>query len=111
MPLPPVGTIVVRVEDGKRGHIAVVGDETRVVYEDRGSPVVAPKRELWLPAAEQSRRLRPEEMLEVAIWADRSLRSLERHEPFKHWEDIDPGVPPYDKGLRDVILTYLRARG
>jgi hypothetical protein len=105
------GTPMVRLDDGARGVVANVEGELRVVYQDRGTERVAPKKETWFVAPEPNRRMRAEEMLEVALVAEKALRALERHEPFKHWEPIDPAAPAYDMGLRQVILRYLRDRG
>ena len=111
MPLPPLGTKMVRVDDGKKGCVVNEGDEPRIAYWDRDSLVIAPKREHWEAEQATPRRLRHEEIEQVAAWADRSLRSLERHEPLRYWEEPATSEDPYDAGLREAIITYLKHRG
>lgn len=104
------GERMVRVDDGMRGVVELVEGEHRIVYVDRGERLIAPKREKW--AAEETRRppMRPEEIREVAISADRVLRALDRHEPSRWWEPVRLDAPVYDQGLVQVITDYLENR-
>jgi len=98
-----------RLEDGVEGVVEVQGGELRVIYSDRGELRVAGKQEKWIPADIGSMKLRPEEMLEVAIEADRTLRAIDRHEPRRYWEPIKAG-DFHDPGLIETIVAYLRKR-
>ena len=111
MALPAIGTQMLRMSDGMRGRVAMEAGEPRIIYDDRSNTLVAPKKEEWIENVPPTRRLRPEEMLEVAMTAEKYLSSIEKHEPFKHWEPLRPHEPAYDMGLRQVILRYLRDRG
>lgn len=99
---------MVRVDDGMRGVVELVEGENRIVYVDRGERLVAPKREKWV--AEETRRppLRHEEILEVAMQADRALRAIDKHEPLRWWEPARGQI--YDQGLVQVITDYLENR-
>ena len=107
----PIGTRMIRIDDGKEGVVSMEEGEHRIVYEDRGNSRIAPKKEHWVTEQQPDLRLRAEEMLEVAMTAEKALKALEKHEPFKHWEPLQPHLPAYDMGLRQVILRYLRDRG
>jgi hypothetical protein len=117
--LPPVGTRMVRPDDGRRGAVEFVTfeagsnatTEPRVVYYDRGERVIAPKREHWEPD-ELGKRLplRAEEKLEVALHADRALRAIDQHEPLKFWERPALSAEPYDANLVLAIIAYLSTR-
>lgn len=86
------------------------GDELRIVHFDRGERLVAAKREKWVPYDPPKSVLRPEEKREIALGADRILRSIETHTPFRYWQRPDPADPAYDEGLVSVIVEYLGAR-
>lgn len=103
------GQRVIRVDDGRSGTVELVNGEPRVVYFDRGERRVAPKLERWDPL-EGDFPLRDEEMLEVALEADRALRAIEKHEPTRWWQPVRLDQAPYDAGLVEVIVGYLRAR-
>ena len=111
MALPPVGTKMIRVDDGRRGSVVLEEGEARIAYWDRDSLVIAPKREHWEAERALPRRLRAEEIEQVAQWADRALRALERHEPLRYWEEPATSEDQYDAGLREAIITYLKHRG
>jgi hypothetical protein len=102
---------VVRLEDGMRGHVEVINGENRVVYEDRGTMRVSPKREVWETEKTPPRKLREEDIIRVAATAERTLMALDKNEPDRYWEPLNLSSEPYDKGLRKVIVDYLSGRG
>jgi len=106
-----VGRAMVRLDDGQRGVVEL--DEqgsARIAYQDRGEKRVAGRREVWVDADPPPAPLRAEEKLTVALYADRVLRSLERHEPLKFWERVSMSDDPYDPGLVMAVLAYLSER-
>ena len=104
------GTIVVNVEDGRRG--VIVEDEGRkfVSYSHAGTRMRTRLDESWGVESLPRWQLRPEERRYVALWADRTLRSLEQHRPDGHWRPIDGAEPVYDEGLVNAIISYLESR-
>jgi hypothetical protein len=115
----PLGSRVVRSDDGKIGEIRMEGGEPRVVYADRGNVLVAPKKEKWEAFEGPPAKLRPEEIAEVARVADLALEAVETHRPFPFMEVLagrDPqniamGTTPIrDAGLVAVITRYLAER-
>lgn len=111
MSLPPVGTRMVRIEDGKIGRVELMSEEPRILYFDRGTAVVASKLEKWALADVSRGKLRDEEIRLVAVAADRELRCIERNEPRKFWEPLKLLDPTHDQGLINVITAYLEERG
>jgi hypothetical protein len=111
MSLPPVGTRMMRVEDGVLGRVELMSEEPRIVFYDRGTMVVASKLEKWALADVSRGKLRDEEIRAVAVAADREVRCIERNEPRKFWEPLRIVDPIYDQGLINVITEYLEARG
>jgi len=106
-----LGTPMLRLDDGKPGLVEDVGGEPRIVYHDRADRLIAGKQEKWVPYAPvPTSRLRPEEMREVALEADRALRAIERHEPRRWWQPVDEKATPHDQGLVEVIVAYLAER-
>jgi hypothetical protein len=105
-----VGATVQRLDDGQRGTVELVDGERRVVYEDRGERVIAPKKETWVPVEDPPKKLRATEIIEVALYADRALQSIDQHIPLRLWQkpSINDGV--HDQGLFDVITAYLQKR-
>jgi hypothetical protein len=106
----PLGARVLRVDDGMKGAVEIVAGEARVTYWDRGERIVAPKTEKWDRVEDKTHPLRREEILEVAMEADRALRAIERHEPSRWWQPVNLEATPYDAGLVGVVVAYLRAR-
>lgn len=106
----PLGARVIRVDDGKTGAVELVAGESRITYWDRGERIVAPKGEKWDRVEDKTHPLRREEILEVAMEADRALRAIELHEPSRWWQPVSLDAVPYDRGLVEVIVAYLRAR-
>lgn len=107
-----LGARMLRLDDGKRGSVSLVEGERRIVYEDRGEQVVAPKKENWVVEAEPPQKLRAAEIIEVALWADRALRSIDQHIPLRVWETPNlarDGV--HDQVLFDLIVSHLQQRG
>ena len=105
-----LGQRMLRLEDGRKGVVALVEGERRVTYEDRGELLVAPKREEWIPDESPRPPLRAEEKLEVAMHADRALCAIDRHEPLRFWERPSLSDEPYDANLVLAIIAYLSAR-
>jgi hypothetical protein len=105
-----LGQRMVRLDDGQRGVVAQNGPELRIIYLDRGEERIAPKSEQWLPDEFRQLPLRSEEIELVAWYANRALRAVERHEPFKFWDTPNLAEEPYDPGLWLAIEAYLRAR-
>jgi hypothetical protein len=106
----PLGTPMIRVDDGRTGVVELVSGESRITYWDRGERIVAPKGEKWDEANAAAPPLRQEEILEVAMEADRALRAIERHEPSRWWQPVRLDAAPHDQGLVTAIVAYLRAR-
>jgi len=104
-----LGQRMTRLEDGVEGVVRMEGNEPRIVYSDRGTLMIAGKHEKWIPFDIGQMRLRPEEIIEVAIEADRALRAIERHEPRRYWEPLKRSEI-YDQGLVDTISAYLAER-
>jgi len=100
-----LGQRMTRLEDGVEGAVRMEGGELRIVYSDRGTLMIAGKSEKWIPFDIGRMRLRPEEIAEVAIEADRTLRAIERHEPRSYWLSLKTSEI-YDQGLIDVISAY-----
>ena len=105
-----LGTRMRRLEDGKTGTVALIQGERRITYEDRGTQMLAGKLEKWMPDDPGVLPLREEEMLDVALEADRALRAIQLHEPSHWWQPVDRKSMPFDAGLVEVIMTYLRQR-
>ena len=105
-----LGAKMYRLDDGKRGTVAMIEGERRVVYDDRGDQVVAPKKETWAAETEPSQQLRATEIIEVALYADRALKAIDLHTPLKFWEKpmLSDGV--HDQGLFDLIVAHLQKR-
>lgn len=102
---------MLRLSDGQRGTVALIDGERRVVYDDRGSQVVAPKREQWQVETEPTQKMRAAEIIEVALYADRALRAIDTHTTHRYWEKPSlaaDGV--HDQGLFDLITAYLQQR-
>jgi len=105
-----LGALMVRTDDGKAGKVELFGGETRITYFDRGERIVAGKMEKWVAVDTRVHPLRDSEIIEVAFEADRALRAIERHEPSRWWQPVKLDATPYDQGLVDVIVGYLRSR-
>jgi hypothetical protein len=102
------GQSMIRVEDGTKGLVVVTeGDIPRIAYVDRGEQRFAAKGEKWEPVTPPPRKMRREEMLHIARFADSALRAAELHEPHKWWY-VDQ--PTYDQDLVDLIVGYLEQR-
>lgn len=106
-----VDTRMIRVDDGKKGLVVEDNGEKVIVYLEHGEPLVAGKREKWIPDEPPRLRLRVEEKLEVALWADRALEAIEKHEPFKTWEKTELSREPYCPELVLSILNFFTLRG
>lgn len=106
----PLGAHMVRLDDGKAGVVEMVNGEARITYWDRGERIVAPKMEKWERMDTRIHPLRDEEIREVAFEADRALRAIERHEPSRWWQPVRLDQEPYDAGLVEVVIGYLRSR-
>ena len=103
-----VGQQMLRVDDGTRGVVVKSeGDIPRIRYVEMGEPRFAGKGEKWEPVARPPRNLRAEEMYGIARRADIALRAVEMNEPEKWWI-IE--ASPYDQGLIDAIVAYLKER-
>lgn len=107
----PLGTRMVRQDDGKAGIVEQVGEEPRIVYFDRGEKLIASKREKWVEMAVRKGPLREEEKLLVALTADKVLRGVTMNEPSKLWEPVNPDAEPFDAKLVRVIVEHLGTRG
>lgn len=111
-----VGQRMVRTDDGMRGVVEMVTmpgfelEEKRITYVDRGEKRIAGKREVWEAEKAPPRRLRDEEIMLVAISADRMLEALDKNLPTKWWER-PAGGRYHDTKLCDVIIRYLEQRG
>jgi len=105
-----LGEQMVRLEDGQKGVVALIEGERRIVFDDRGEQRFAQKKEVWEVAARPRLPLRAEEKLEIALWADKALHSLEQHEPMHVWQRPLLSAEPYDNGLVMAILAYLSSR-
>lgn len=105
-----IGAEMIRLDDGQKGTVALLDGEKRITYIDHGALVVAAKSEKWARESTDPLPMRAEEKLEVALWADKALRAIERHEPMAHWQKPDLGAEPHDNGLVLAILAYLSAR-
>ncbi len=115
--IPDVGTRMLRLEDGRQGQVELASLpgsngplEKRIVYYDRGDRIVASKLERWVVDAPPAKGLRSEEIQQVARNADRVLRALERHEPFRWWEEPNLDATPHDPELVALITEYLTKR-
>lgn len=113
-----VGQRMVRTDDGMRGVVELVEmpgfeqyQETRIVYVDRGEKRIAGKREVWEPEKEPSRKLRDEEALFVACWADAVFEAIEKNQPFRFWESVKLDRTQHDPELVKLIIDHLRKRG
>lgn len=106
----PLGTRMVRQDDGKAGIVEQHEGEPRIVYEDRGERLIASKRETWTEMAIRTGPLREEEKLLIALTADKVLRAIVRNEPSKLYEPIDVDRQPFDEGLVRVVVGYLSDR-
>ncbi len=111
-----VGQRMVRTDDGMRGVVELTAmpgfeqyEELRIVYFDRGEKRIAGKREVWEVEKAPSRKLRDDEIMLVAISADRMLEALDKNLPIKWWE-TPAGGRYHDTKLCDVIIRYLEAR-
>jgi hypothetical protein len=105
-----LGQQMIRQDDGQKGLVAQQAGELRIVYLDRGESRVAGKGEKWVPDELPEGPMRVEEMVLVALYADRALRAIERHEPHRTWETPTPRDETYDRGLVRVIVDYLSDR-
>lgn len=105
-----LGERMVRLDDGQRGVVAQNGPELRIVYLDRGDERIASKNEKWVLDELKPGPLRAEEKVLVALYADRALRAIERHEPHKTWEKPSLDAEAYDRGLIHAIVGYLSDR-
>lgn len=105
------GASVTRVDDGMRG--VVRRDERgnpQIVYLDRGSEVIAERKEHWELDPQPFRRLRAEEIREIASAADRILRAMDEGSASPlYWLRAAPR-DSYDPELVDLITDYLGAR-
>ncbi len=105
-----LGAQMVRIEDGRKGVVALIDGERRIVWVDRGEQLLAKKDEQWAPLDEGRAPLRAEEKIEVALHADRALRAIDLHEPLKFWERPSLADEPYEPGLVMAIIAYLSTR-
>lgn len=108
-----VGQTMIRTSDGMKGSVTLTeGDIPRIAYLEHGEVRLAGKGEKWEPAQAPPRKLRREEMILVARYADSALRSLDRHEPMRLWEVGHEFAqrPTYDPDLFDMIVDYLGRR-
>jgi hypothetical protein len=105
-----LGARMRRLDDGRTGVVALIQGERRIVYDDRGTQLLAGKLERWVPDDPAPAPLRDVEMMEVALEADRTLRALVLHEPNRWWQPVDRKNPPFDQGLVDTVIAYLRQR-
>ncbi len=105
-----IGDVMVRQDDGMRGEVEDFGGELRIIYHDRGERFVAAKSQKWNMLNPGVKKLRWEEMWEVAIVADRALRAIDLNEPRRYWEPVRTIDEPHDKGLAAVIVRYLEER-
>jgi hypothetical protein len=101
---------MLRQGDGMAGVVEDIGGEPRIVYVDRGERLVSAKSQKWVPANPFVSRLRQEEMLEVALVADRALRAIDLHEPRRYWEPVRTIDEPHDPKLVRVIVEHLSSR-
>lgn len=113
-----VGQRMVRADDGMRGVVELIAvpgfeheTERRIVYTDRGERRIAGKRETWNREVDPPRKLRAEEIQQVAVAADTALRAIDRNEPDRWWRRDARPDPWHDPGLRAVISDYLSKRG
>lgn len=112
-----IGAQMIRQSDGKRGAVEWVTDHMvltapsalKVVYYDRGEKMVAKSGEKWVEFGAVPSHLTEAERHRVAAVADRMLRSLVEHQPFKWWQ-LDEEAPVFDDGLVKVIVEYLGGR-
>lgn len=103
-----VGQNMQRVDDGMRGIVIIDERGTpRISYLERGERRLAGKGEKWEEVVPPPRKMRREEMLKIARFADSALRAAMLHEPMKWWMT---DVPTFDQGLVDVIVSYLEER-
>lgn len=114
----PVGTRVVRLDDGMKGTVEMTTlpglekyYEARIVYNDRGERRVASKNERWEAETQPRGNLRQEEAMLVAMAADRQLEAIERHMPDRHWEPLGARYSVYDPKLVEIIVGYCLERG
>lgn len=105
-----VGQKMMRVDDGALGEVKKTERGKVVTYMDRGSERHAARGEEWVPVDDFRRPLLREETLLVALTADRTLRAIERNEPDRFWEKLDPLGERHDPGLVQVITEYLSQR-
>lgn len=110
MSLLVLGSKMIREDDGQRGEVALIEGERRIVYEDRGEQRVAPKKERWFASQDPTQKLRATEIIEVALFADRALRSIDNHVPHRYWEKPALADGIHDQGLFDLITGYLQKR-
>ncbi len=109
------GARMVRTDDGMKGVVELITlpgyelQELRITYVDRGEKRIAGKRESWSVEQAPPRKLRDEEMMLVAISADRMLEALDKNLPTKWWE-TPSGGRYHDTKLCDVIIRYLEQR-
>jgi hypothetical protein len=112
------GQLMVRADDGVRGTVqltAIPGfeglEELRIVYFDRGEMRIAGKREVWEPERGPARKLRAEEIRNVAAFADHMLRCLDKNETAKWWEWGQRLEGPYhDPELVKLVVEHLQKR-
>lgn len=108
-----VGQTMVRVSDGMKGVVVLAeGDIQRIAYQEHGEERLAGKGEKWEPTQTPPRKLRREEMILVARYADSALRALDRNEPMRLWEvGLEfKARPTHDADLFDMIVDYLGRR-
>ncbi len=101
---------MVRQDDGMRGEVEDFGGELRIIYHDRGERFVAAKSQKWFPLNPGVKKLRDEEVREVALVADRALRAIDLNEPRRYWEPVRTIDEPHDPGLVRVVSKYLEER-
>ncbi len=112
------GARMVRTDDGMRGVVELVTipgyelKELRITYIDRGEKRIAGKRETWTVETDPPRKLRDEEIMRVAVAADRVLRSLDKNEPILWWRtDGLVTDDQHDPELVSLIVGHLVKRG
>lgn len=112
-----LGRIFVNSVTGERGRLVETVDGFAMERTDRGENYldrISGKRALnqnWSLYEPPSGKLRDEEMNLIARCADRALRAVERHEPFRFYALAEPTKEPtYDQGLVEVITVYLKGR-
>ncbi len=103
-----LGQQMLRVDDGMKGLVVQHETGLRIAYVEMGEQRFAGKGEKWEPVTKPPRKLRLEEMYSIARRSDIALQAVERNEPERWWVVESK---PYDQGLINVIVSYLKGRG